>query len=84
MVVADYVTNFEELSKFCPHYIGVDVKGSKCVKFGSGWHPEIKQFIGYQKILHFSVLVNNCNIYDEDNIERSICYKSVNDNKFGN
>lgn len=41
MVVADYVTKFEELSKFCPYYIGVDVKGFKCVKFGSGWHPEI-------------------------------------------
>ncbi|XP_058742151.1 uncharacterized protein LOC131614605 [Vicia villosa] len=56
--MADYAAKLEELSKFRPHYNGVDAEGSKCVKFENGMHPEIKQFIGYQWILHFSVLVN--------------------------
>lgn len=28
MMVVDYATKFEELSRFCPHYNGVDVEGS--------------------------------------------------------
>lgn len=47
MTVADYAPKFEELSRFCPHYNGVEAEGSKYIKFESGLHPKIKQFIGY-------------------------------------
>ena len=47
MTVGEYVAKFEELGKFFPYYNGVDVEGSKCIKFGSGLHPEIKQGIVY-------------------------------------
>jgi hypothetical protein len=43
--------------------------------------PQIKQFIGYQEIRQFSVLVNKCRIYVEDNMARSTHYKSVNEKK---
>lgn len=33
MYVVDYASKFVELSKLYPHYNGVDVEGSKCVKF---------------------------------------------------
>lgn len=36
MTVDDYVAKFKELSRFCPHYNGVEAEGSKCVKFKSG------------------------------------------------
>lgn len=52
--------------------------------FESGLRPEIKQFIGYQEICQFPVLVNKCCIYDEDNHARSAYYKSVSDGKSGN
>lgn len=66
MFVVVYAAKFEDLSRFCPHYNGVDADGYKCVKIKSSLHPEIKQFIKYPDILHFSVLVNKCRIYDED------------------
>lgn len=47
MTVAEYATKFEELVKFCPHYSGAVVEGSKCIKFENGLCPEIKQCIGY-------------------------------------
>lgn len=47
MYVADYAAKFEEFVRFCPYFNGVEDEGSKCVKFESGLHPEIKQFIGY-------------------------------------
>lgn len=82
--MADYPAKFNELSRYCPHYNGVDVEGSKCVKFGNGLRLVIKQFIGYHEILHFSVLVNKYRIYDEDNKAISTHYKSVNEKKFSN
>ncbi|XP_050908642.1 uncharacterized protein LOC127122334 [Lathyrus oleraceus] len=66
MYVANYAAMFEKLSRYCPHYNGVGAEGSKCVKFESGLCPEIKQFIGYQEISCFLVLINKCKIYDED------------------
>lgn len=84
MFVADYVAKFEELSRYCLHYNGVDVEGSKCVKFKNVLHLKIKQFIGYQEICCFLVLVNKCVIYDEDNRVRSTRYKSVSEKKFSN
>ncbi|XP_050915506.1 uncharacterized protein LOC127130564 [Lathyrus oleraceus] len=70
------MVKFEELSRFCLHYNGADPEGSKCVKFKSGLHPEIKQFIGYPEILQFLVLMNKCDIYDEDSRARYTHYKS--------
>lgn len=84
MYVADHASKFEEVYILYPHYNSEVAKGSKCVKFESGVLPEIKQFTGYRKIHHFSMLVNKCKIYDEDNIARSMHYKSVNKKKFGN
>lgn len=84
MYVANYVAKFKELSRYCPHYNGIDAEGSKCMKLKNGMCHEIKQFIGYQDILRFSVLVNNCIIYDKDSRARSTHYKSVNEKEFGN
>lgn len=50
MRVCEYATKFEELVKFCPYYNSTIMEGSKCIKFKSGLHPEIKQGIGYQEI----------------------------------
>lgn len=58
MYVAEYATMFEELSRYRPYYNGAYVEGSKCVMFENGLRPEIKQFIGYQEIHCFSLLVN--------------------------
>lgn len=80
MIVADYAVKFEELSRFCPHYNGVKAAMSKCIKFENELRLEIKKFIGYQEILQYSVLVNNCRIYDEDTCVRSSYYNSVGDN----
>ena len=66
MTVVDYATKFEELLIFYPHYNGVEVEGSKCIKFESDLRHEIKKFISYQEIRRFSMLVNKCRIYDED------------------
>lgn len=62
MIVNEYVFKFEVILRFCPHYNGAVVEGSKCIKFESGLRPEIKQFIGYQEIHRFSVLVKKCQI----------------------
>lgn len=70
--------------RFCPYYNDATIKGSKCNKFESGLHPEIKKFIGYQDIRWFSVLVNKCRTYDEDSMAISTHYKSVNEKENGN
>ncbi|RDX83902.1 hypothetical protein CR513_35129, partial [Mucuna pruriens] len=41
--VADYVSKFEALVRFCPTYEGAVNEEAKCVKFISGLRPEIKQ-----------------------------------------
>ncbi|XP_050892138.1 uncharacterized protein LOC127097682 [Lathyrus oleraceus] len=66
MIVVEYAAKFEKLVKFYPHYNGLVVKGSKCIKFESGLRPEIKQGIG---------------IYDEDNKARSTHYKSMSERR---
>ncbi|XP_058772134.1 uncharacterized protein LOC131645962 [Vicia villosa] len=83
IIVADYFAKFKEMVRFCPHYNGAEAEGSKCVKFKSGLRLEFNQFIGYQEICRFSVLVNKCKIYDEDRRVRSIHYKSVSEKKNG-
>lgn len=76
MTIVDYAAKFEELSRFSPYYNEVEVEVSKCIKFENGLRPEIKQFIGYQKIRQFSVLVNKCHA-------RSAHYKSMSEKKHG-
>ncbi|XP_050909607.1 uncharacterized protein LOC127123431 [Lathyrus oleraceus] len=43
MTVLKYAFKFEELVKFYPHYNGAAYEGSKCIKFESGLHFDIKQ-----------------------------------------
>ncbi|XP_050896090.1 uncharacterized protein LOC127102799 [Lathyrus oleraceus] len=45
MIVVDYAAKFEELSRFCTHYNGLEAEGSKCIEFESGLLLQIKQFI---------------------------------------
>lgn len=55
-----------------------------CIKFESGLRPKIMQFIEYQEIHLFPVLVNKCRIYNEYNHVRSDHYKSFSDRNNGN
>ncbi|XP_020206610.1 uncharacterized protein LOC109791694 [Cajanus cajan] len=85
--MAEYVTKFENLVRFCPMYDGVGNEDDKCVKFVSGLRPEIKQVFNYQGITQYHELVNKCRVYDKDNHSRVTHYKSggpmKNHNKFG-
>ncbi|XP_050894432.1 uncharacterized protein LOC127101139 [Lathyrus oleraceus] len=72
MSMVDYAAKFEELYRYYPHYKGLDFECSKCPKFVNGMRSEIKLFIGYQEICHFSVLINTCMIPDKDTRARSI------------
>ncbi|XP_020221084.1 uncharacterized protein LOC109803821 [Cajanus cajan] len=74
--VAEYVTKFEDLVRFCPMYDGVGNEEEKCVKFVNGLRLEIKQVFNYQEITHYHELVNKCRVYDEDNRARVTHYKS--------
>ncbi|XP_020208381.1 uncharacterized protein LOC109793325 [Cajanus cajan] len=58
--VAEYVTKFEDLVRFCPMYDGVGNEEDKYVKFVSGLRPEIKQVFNYQGITQYYELVNKC------------------------
>lgn len=84
MLVADYATKFEELSRSCPNYNGAKAEMSKCIKFENELLPKIKKFIGYQENFQLYVLVNKCSIYDEDSHARSSNYKSFSDKRNGN
>ncbi|XP_050920273.1 uncharacterized protein LOC127137909 [Lathyrus oleraceus] len=64
--VTEYASRFVELVKFYPHYSEATNEFLKCIKFKSGLHPEMKQAIGYQQIMRFIELVNNCRIYEDD------------------
>ncbi|XP_050897626.1 uncharacterized protein LOC127104483 [Lathyrus oleraceus] len=81
MIIVDYVVKFEELFRFFPYYIGVEDEGSKCIKFDSGLCLEMKQFIKYQEIRQFSVLVNKCKTFSEDSCAISAHYKSISKKK---
>lgn len=81
LTIVEYATMFEELVKFFLHYNVASVEGSKCIKFESGLRPQIKQSIKYQEIHQFDVLVNRCQIYDEDCKARYAHYKSLSDKK---
>ncbi|XP_050897345.1 uncharacterized protein LOC127104187 [Lathyrus oleraceus] len=83
MIVVDYVVKFEELSRFFSHYNGVGANGYKCIKFESVLRQEIKQFIRYQEILQFYMLVIKCKIYNKDSCARYGHYKSVSEKRSG-
>lgn len=47
----------------------------------NGLRLEIKRAIGYQKICRFLELVNNCRIYEEDNMAHLAHYKSLSEKR---
>ncbi|XP_058769104.1 uncharacterized protein LOC131642969 [Vicia villosa] len=65
--VTEYAAKFVELAKFYPHFDGAGAEFLKCIKFENGLRSEIKKAIGYQQIRVFSILVDSCRIYEEDN-----------------
>jgi hypothetical protein len=81
MTVAEYAAKFGVLIKFSPYYNAVDAETSKCIKFENGLRPEIKQFIGYQRIRRFADLVDASRIYDADSRARSNHYKAASEKK---
>jgi hypothetical protein len=81
MTVAEYAAKFGVLIKFSPYYNDIDAETSKCIKFENGLRPEIKQFIGYQRIRRFADLVDASRIYDQDSRARTNYYKAANEKK---
>ena len=77
MTVAEYAAKFEELVWYFPHYQGRDGESSKCVKFLNGLRPEVKQAVNYQGVRQFPLLVNMCQIWDEDSRDRANYYRSI-------
>jgi len=55
MSVNYYAPKFEELSRFCPYINAVGEEASKCIKFESRLHPEIKKFIRFHEIRDFPI-----------------------------
>lgn len=49
MYVSDRAAKVEALSRFRPHYNGVDVEGSKHVQIESGLPSKIKQLVGIKR-----------------------------------
>jgi hypothetical protein len=81
MTVAEYAAKFGVLIKFSPYYNAVDAETSKCIKFENGLRPEIKQFIGCQRIRRFADLVDASRIYDQDSHARSNHYKAASEER---
>ncbi|XP_050916216.1 uncharacterized protein LOC127131336 [Lathyrus oleraceus] len=54
---------------------------SKCIKFENGLHPETKKTIGYQQIMRFPELVNNCGNYEDDSKAWSAHYKGLSERR---
>ncbi|XP_050878421.1 uncharacterized protein LOC127082220 [Lathyrus oleraceus] len=81
LTVAKYAAKFEEIVKFYPHCNSEAADGSKRIKFGSAFRPEIKQGIGYQEIIRFPMMVNKCRLYDEDSRARFAHYQSFSGKK---
>ena len=77
MTVAEYAAKFEELVRYFPYYQGRDGESSICVKFLNGLRPEVKQAMNYQGVRQFPLLVNMCQIWDEDSQDRASYYRSI-------
>ncbi|XP_020219080.1 uncharacterized protein LOC109802223 [Cajanus cajan] len=86
-IMADYVSKFEALVRFCPMYDDVGNKKVKGVNFVNVLRPKIKQVFNYQGITCYHELVNKFRVYEEDNRARVTHYKSkgpmMSQNKFG-
>jgi len=54
LFVAEYATKFAELSWFCSYINEVGAEASKCIKFESGLHPKINQYVGFHEIWEFA------------------------------
>ena len=81
MSVSEYAVKFEELPRFCPYINAAGVEVSKCLKFENELRPEIKQFIEYEQIRQFSVLVTTRRIYEGDNKATSSHCNAVSEKK---
>jgi hypothetical protein len=81
MSVLEYAAKFEELSRFWLYINATEAEVSKCLKFENGLRLEIKQFIGYQQIRQFSLVVTACIIYEDDNKARTNHYKATSEKK---
>jgi len=79
--VAEYATNFQELSRFCCFINAEDVMVSTCVKFESGLRPEIYLYICFHKIRGFYTSVHKCRMFDDGRKAKVDHYKVVNDKK---
>jgi len=66
MTVDEYGAKFEEPMTYFPHYQRRDGESSKCVKFLNSLRLEVKQAMNYQGLCQFPLLVNLCQIWDED------------------
>jgi hypothetical protein len=81
MTVVEYAAKFGVLIKFSPYYNVVDAEISKCIKFENGLRPEVKQFIGCQRIRRFADLVDASRIYDQDSRARNNYYKAASEKR---
>ena len=79
--VVEYATKFEELSRFCPYINVEDAIVSKCVKFESGFRPEIYQYICFHEIRDFDTLGHKCHMFDDARKAKVNHFKAVNDKK---
>jgi len=79
--VAEYAAKFEELSRFCPYINVEDAMISKCVKFESGFRPDIYQLLCVQEIRDFDTLVHKCRMFDDAGRARANHYKAQHDKK---
>jgi len=70
MMMAEYATKFEELSRYHPHYHNDLDDRLRCVKFTNRLRPKIKEVIRMQEICHFPTLVNRCKFFEEDHKEK--------------
>ncbi|XP_073224802.1 uncharacterized protein [Cicer arietinum] len=77
MSVAKYAAKFEELSRYCPLYVGEAGEKSKCIKFEMRLRPEIKKQVGMQEINDFPTLVNKSRIYDENSRAEKAHYRNT-------
>ena len=75
--MAEYAAKFEELVRYFPYYQGRDGESSKCVTFLNGLRPEVKQAVNYLGVRQFPLLINICQIWDEDSRDRVNYCRSI-------
>jgi len=70
---------YGELSRFCPYINAEDAMVSKYVKFENCLRLEIYQYICFQEIRDFDILVDKCRMFDDAGKARMNYYKAMND-----